>query len=154
MKRWRLAFSLLLLSTLIITVFLSNEFYRFTQQPMAIPENGLIYELHPGTSFINLANDMAKAGYLNHPRYFRFLAEYHGVTQSLKAGEYNIPYGTTPAALLAMFTSGEVIDHSLTLIEGWNIHQVLVAINAHNGLVHTLNRLSPETVMERLGHPV
>ncbi len=153
MKQWRLVFPVLLLSALIITVVHSYEFYRFTQLPLSISENGLIYELYPGTSVINLANDMAKAGYLNHPRYFRFLAEYHGVTQSLKAGEYNIPYGTTPADLLAMFTSGKVVDHSLTLIEGWNIHQVLVAINAHNGLVHTLNGLSPGTIMERLGHP-
>jgi len=153
MKQWRLAFSVLLICAIIIAAVLSYELYRFTQQPLAIPENGLIYELHPGTSVINLANDMAKAGYLDHPRYFRLLAEYHGVTQSLKAGEYNISYGTTPAALLAIFTSGEVIDHPLALIEGWNVHQVLVAVNAHNGLVHTLNGLSPRTIMERLGHP-
>lgn len=152
MKQSYLVFFVLLICVLIIAVVLSYEFYRFTQQPLAIPENGLIYELHPGASVINLANDMAKEGYLNHPRYFRLLAEYHGVTQSLRAGEYNISYGTTPAALLAMFTSGEVIDHSLTLIEGWNIHQVLEAVNAHNDLVHTLNGLSLGAIMETLGH--
>jgi UPF0755 protein len=152
MKQWRFVFSVLLICALIIAVVLSYGFYRFTQQSLAIPENGLIYELHPGASVTSIANDMSKAGYLNHPHYFRLLAEYHGVTRSLRAGEYNIPYGTTPAALLAMFTSGKVVGHSLTLIEGWNIHQVLAAVNAHSELVHTLQVTSPETVMESLMH--
>jgi UPF0755 protein len=153
MRQWRLVFSVLLICALIIAVVLSYEFYRFTQQPLAIPENGLIYELHPGASVISIANDMAKAGYLNHPRYFRLLAQYNGVTQSLRAGEYNIPYGATPAVLLTMFTSGKVIGHTLSLIEGWNIHQVLAAVNEHNDLVHTLQGASPGTIMERLLHP-
>ena len=153
MKQWRLVFSALLICALIIAVVLSCEFYRFTQQSLAIPENGLIYELRPGASVISIANDMAKAGYLNYPRYFRLLAQYNGVTQSLRAGEYNIPYGTTPAVLLTMFTSGKVVGHSLSLIEGWNIHQVLAAVNAHNDLVHTLQGISPGTIMERLLHP-
>jgi len=153
MKQWRPVITVLLLCALIVAVVLSYDFYRFMQQPLAIPEDGLIYELRPGTAVISLADDMTKAGYLDHPRYFRLLAQYHGVTQSLKAGEYHIPYGTTASALLAMFTSGKVVDHSLTLIEGWNIHQVLAAVNAHNGLVHTLKGLSMGTIMEKLGHP-
>ena len=153
MKHWHLVLSILLSSALIITFFLSYGFYRFTQRPLAIPENGLLYELYPGTSVINLANDMTKAGYIDHPRYLRILAEYHGVTKSLKAGEYEIAYGSTPADLLFMFTKGKAIDHSLTIIEGWNIYQVLAAVDAHNELVHTLNGLSPKIIMEKLGHP-
>ena len=153
MKHWHLILSILLLSALIITFFLSYGLYRFTQQPLAIPENGLLYELYPGTSVISLANNMTKAGYIDHPHYLRILAEYHGVTKSLKAGKYEIPYGTTPTDLLVIFTRGNAIIHSLTIIEGWNIYQLLAAINTHNGLVHTLNGLSPGIIMEKLGHP-
>ena len=152
MKQRRPVFSVLLITILIVPLVFSYEFYRFTQQPLAIPEEGLIYNLYPGTSVIGLANDMAAAGYLKHPRYFRLLAQYYGASHSLKAGEYNIPYGATPAALIAILTGGKVVHHSLTLIEGWNIGQVLAAVSAHDGLMQTLHGLSPEAIMERLGY--
>jgi UPF0755 protein len=153
MKLWRLGLSAVLLCALIAAAVLSYDFYRFIQKPLMIPEDGLSYDLRPGTGVINLARDMSNAGYLDRQRYFRLLAHYRGVTQSLKAGEYHIPHGTTSSELLSLFAQGKVVDHALTFIEGWNIHQLLAAVNAHDGLEHTLKGLSPGDIMERLGYP-
>lgn len=153
MKQWRLILASMLVIALMLAAGLGYKFYRFTQQPLAIPAEGLHYELRPGTSVIGLANDMATAGYLKHPRFFRALAQYYGVTQSLKAGEYHLPHGITPPALLSLFASGKAIQQSITLVEGWNFGQVLAAIKAHDGLKQTLPGLAPEEIMKRLGHP-
>lgn len=152
MKKWRRVLGIILFSALTLVVGLGYQFYRFTQQPLAIPEDGLVYELRPGTSVIRLANDLTTAGYLKHPRYFRLLAQYHGVTQSLKAGDYQLHYGVTPPALLSLFSSGKAIQQALTIIEGWSFEQVLAAVNADDALEHTLTGLAAEDIMEALGH--
>jgi UPF0755 protein len=152
MKKWRFFLAIVLLSALTLVIGLGYEYFRFTQQPLTIPKDGLVYELRPGTSVIRLANDMAAAGYLKRPHYLRLLAHYQGVTQSLKAGEYELSYGISPPALLDLFSSGKAIEDSLTLIEGWNFRQVLAAITANDSLQHTLIELAPEDIMEKLGH--
>ena len=152
MKKRRFVLTIALVAALAVVVDLGYEFYRFTGQPLAIPEEGLVYELRPGTSVIRLANDLVAAGYLQHPRYFRVLAQYQGSTQSLKAGEYRLPHGVTAAALLSLFASGKGIERSLTLVEGWNFRQVFAAVKAHEDLKQTLAGLDPEEIMERLGH--
>lgn len=153
MKNWRSVLSVFVITVLILVGIYSYDFYRFTQQPLAIPEEGLFYDLRPGTSAIRLASDMAAAGYMEKPRYFRLLAQYHGTSRSMQAGEYHIPSGSTPADLITLFKGGKVVHYSLALIEGWSIGQVLAAVNAHEGLVHTLQGLSQAEIMERLGHP-
>jgi len=153
MKQSRFVTFLVLVVALIGIVVFINDFYRFTQQPLALPEDGVMFVLHPGTSVIGLADELTKAGYLQRPNYFRFLAKYYGVTRSLKAGEYKIPRGTTPAALLTLFVEGRVVEQTFTLIEGWTIYDVLDAIHAHEGLVHTLKGITPSNIMSRLGYP-
>jgi UPF0755 protein len=152
MKKWRFILAIALLAALTLVFGLGYEFYRFTQRPLTIPEDGLVYKLRPGTSVIRIANEMAAAGYLKHPHYLRLLAHYQGVTRSLKVGEYELSYGISPAALLDLFSSGKGIEHSLTLVEGWNFRQVLAAINVNDSLQHTLTELAPEDIMEKLGH--
>jgi UPF0755 protein len=153
MKQLRYVLPFLLIIMAVATASFYYDFHRFTGRPLAIPDEGLIYDLKPGTSVIGLAGDLAAAGYLDNPLYFRLLAQYRGAAHRLKAGEYNIPSKITPSDLVTLFTGGEVIQHSLTLIEGWDFAQVLAAINRHEGLVHTLQDLSPKAIMQRLGYP-
>ena len=48
----------------------------------------------------------------------------------IKAGEYAIPPGTTPRSLLALFESGAVIQHSVTIVEGWTFRDLRKALEA------------------------
>lgn len=153
MKQLRYVLPVLLIIIAVAAAGFYYDFHRFTQGPLAIPEEGLIYEVKPGASVIGLASDLAAAGYLDNPFYFRLLAQYRGAARTLKAGEYNIPSGITPPDLVTLFTGSKVIQHSLTLIEGWDFAQVLAAVNRNEGLVHTLQDLSPKAIMERLGYP-
>jgi len=49
--------------------------------------------------------------------------------------------------------SGAVIQHQLTIVEGWTFRQLMVAIKEHEAIRQTLEGLSDEEIMARLGKP-
>lgn len=132
--------------------WLAGAWLDFSDRPLVLPAEGLRVELPPGGNVQGLARDLARAGAIRHPLYLVLLARYEGVDRQLKAGEYAIVPGTTPRQLLARIAAGDVIEYSLTLVEGWNFRQVLEAVGRAEFLRHTLDDTDPEAVMARLGH--
>ena len=51
-----------------------------------------------------------------------------------------------------MWQRGEVVQYSLTLVEGWNFRQVRSALAKHEKIEQTLDGLSDSEVMAKLGH--
>lgn len=133
--------------------WLAMDARRVLESPMSIPPQGLVYELHKGTSLQQLAADLAAAGVLSRPEYLVWRARWDGRAGAIKAGEYEIRPGTTPLALLDQLVEGKVLQHALTVIEGWNFGQLMAAVDAHPALTHTLEGVPSETIMDRLGHP-
>ena len=130
-----------------------NDFRVFRGQALRIPQQGLVYSMPAGGSARTLARDLAAFGVLDRPLYFRLLARLEDRAHSLKAGEYRIEPGTTPGGLLVLISSGRVIQHPVTLIEGWAFDQLLDALAAVDTLQHGLARLTPGEIMSRLGRP-
>jgi UPF0755 protein len=58
----------------------------------------------------------------------------------------------TAQGLIGLWQRGEVVQYSLTLVEGWNFHQVRAALAKTEKLEQTLNGLSDSEVMDKLGH--
>jgi len=79
--------------------------------------------------------------------WFRF----SGSARLIKAGSYEFEPGTTPRQLLNKLVRGEQALRSLTLVEGWNIRQVMAAVMANPHLIQDLEGVTLETVMVRLG---
>lgn len=76
-----------------------------------------------------------------------------GQSRQMRAGSYEIAPGTTPRRLLAMLVRGEESLRSLTLVEGWNWHQVRQALAKAELLQADSQGLSDEALMARLGRP-
>ena len=55
--------------------------------------------------------------------------------------------------LLEQFVAGKVIQHTLTLLEGWSFNQVIETVSNSWKLVHTLQGTEPSQVMSVIGHP-
>jgi UPF0755 protein len=125
----------------------------FSSNPMQLPEAGVSYELMPGSSLSAVARDLEQRGYLESAFYFQLMARLDGQASRIKAGEYHLASGLTPKSLLALLVSGRVMSHTLTLVEGWNFQQVLVAVAGHQALKKTLSDLSDEEIMAKLGFP-
>jgi UPF0755 protein len=128
------------------------EYDSFKENPLTLPPDGIVYNLHPGSSVTSLAADLAARGIVEKPMLLRLLARLTQQAGRLKAGEYKIPSGTTPVRLLEILTSGKVIQHALTLVEGWTFQQMMAAVEAHEALQHTLAGLSDPEIMQRLGY--
>ena len=81
--------------------------------------------------------------------YWRFNLE----GQPLHSGEYRMTPGMTARDLISLWQRGDVVQYSLTLVEGWNFRQVRSALAKHEKIEQTLDGLSDSEVMEKLGHP-
>lgn len=144
---------LVLLASIAMLGGVAVELYRFLHAPLKIDSQGLRYLVRPGTTLSMLAQDLAKRDVLSRPRYLVWAARWQGKDKRVQAGEYEIPPGTTPQQLLDRINGGRVLQHGLTLVEGWTFRQVLQSLNAQDTLEHTLTGLSEQEIMVRLGWP-
>ncbi|MCB1761806.1 MAG: endolytic transglycosylase MltG [Gammaproteobacteria bacterium] len=129
------------------------EFDRFVQTPLQLPPEGVNYLIDPGSSITSLAADLEQKGYIENPLFLRLLARWNQQAHRIKAGEYFIAATTTPEQLLELLVSGRVVSHSLTIVEGWNFSQMLDVVQANEVLTDTLQGLSHQEIMQRLGYP-
>lgn len=142
-----------LISLSLFVAWLMLDFRHFVETPLNLPAKGMVYTLESGSSVSRLAGDLQQQDVLHNPLYLRLLARWEGQAARLQAGEYHIPPGTTPGQLLALLVSGKVVSHALTLVEGWTFRQVMTAVKEHEVLQQTLDGLSDEEIMARIGHP-
>ncbi len=124
---------------------------QYLDEPLSLQET-YRYELKPGSNYIRVVNELKQAGLLDETRYLRWYGRLTGKARQIKAGEYEITPGMTARQLVELLISGKVRQYALTLVEGWNFRQVMDAVNSHAALEHTLQGMSNEQIMERLGH--
>jgi len=127
------------------------DYRTFQETPLALPQGGLVYRLPSGGNAASLGRDLAIRGVLRSPRYLWLLAWERAAATHLQAGEYHIPLGATPKQLLDLLTSGRVIQHPITLVEGWTFAQTRQALATVEWIHHTLEGISSTEIMARLG---
>jgi UPF0755 protein len=71
----------------------------------------------------------------------------------LKAGEYDLQPGLTPRGLLALLSSGQVLLHSITFIEGSTFADVRNALVANDAVRNDNGSRSDADIMRALGEP-
>ncbi len=149
--RWLLMATLF--GAILGTTWLVSEYRTFQRTPLAIPAQGLLYGVIPGTSLQGLAADLHSRGILQRPKFLIWTGRIQGLSEKLRAGEYQLTKGITPLELLELLVSGKVVQHSLTIVEGWTFGRLMEAVDAHEALVHTLQDLDDRRIMARLGYP-
>ncbi len=148
---YRLIGFLILVASL-FAAWMMMEFNQFIETPVAIGETGLTYKIEPGSSLGPVARDLEQKGVISNALLLRLLARKNNLASKIKAGEFEVQPGMTPLDLLNLFVSGKVIQHSLTLVEGWSFKQVLTAIRGNTILKQTLEGHDEKVIMERLGY--
>jgi UPF0755 protein len=143
----------LLVVASLVFAWLVFEYRAFTDTPLELPASGFTIEIAPGSSLRTVARELRRQGLLEHPRFFAWLGRQTGFASRIHAGEYRVEPGTTPLKLLEQLAGGKVIQHSLTLVEGWTFRQVREALAGQPALEHRLEDLSDAELMSHLGHP-
>jgi UPF0755 protein len=112
----------------------------------------LTFRVPAGSRLAQVAGSLAVRGILARPRALVLYARWKGVASAIKAGEYEIEPGVTPRHLLDKLVSGQVVLHSLTIVDGWRVQDLLAAMHRNPDVLATLPAASA-AVMEKLGMP-
>lgn len=110
----------------------------------------VLIEVTLGSSLSRVTNELSELDYIKYPSLFKLLARLQGVENAIKAGEYELRAGLSPASLLAKMVEGETVQYRVTLLEGWTFNQALEAIWASEKISSRLGALSTEEITERM----
>ncbi|MEM7027621.1 MAG: endolytic transglycosylase MltG [Pseudomonadota bacterium] len=134
----------------VITVYLYKDYHYFKQTPIT-PSEEVVFEIDRGQSLQSIVNQLEKLQIIDNAFYFKLLAKEKGLTRKIQSGEYLIQQALLPEELLILFTSGKVIQYSLTLVEGWHIWETMNIVKQDPVLIKTLDYTQPDTLMTQLG---
>ncbi|XSG83684.1 MAG: endolytic transglycosylase MltG [Methylohalobius sp. ZOD2] len=129
-----------------------SQYRSALKKPLANAET-VVVEIHKGESLKSVAQRFEAQGLLEEKLWLYLLALQQGVSGDIKAGEYEIQPGTTLKGLLDLLVSGKVKQHKLTLIEGWTVKEMLIAMRSTPALQTTLEGISEENLLAELGVP-
>lgn len=122
------------------------------QQPLNLTQEQLL-DVPSGASPTGVLNRLQADGVIKDAFWLRLYWRFNLAGQSLHSGEYRMTPGMDAKSLLALWQKGEVVQYSLTLVEGWNFRQVRAALAKQAKLEQTLTNLSDSELMARIGHP-
>lgn len=122
---------------------------RSLDQPLAVAAP-LRFKVGSGSRFAQVAALLAAQGIVRRPRSWVLYARWKGLDKAIKAGEYEIEPGMTPRQLLDKIVSGQVVLHSLTIVDGWRVKDLMLALRRNPDIETTLPE-EPADLMARLG---
>ncbi|WP_448649991.1 endolytic transglycosylase MltG [Pseudomonas fluorescens] len=122
------------------------------KQPLNLTQEQLL-DVPAGSTPTGTFNRLETEGVLDDAFWLRLYWRFNLDGQPLHSGEYRMTPGLTAEGLIGLWQRGEVVQYSLTLVEGWNFRQVRSALAKHEKIVQTLSGLSDSEVMDKLGHP-
>ena len=138
---------------MLVGIALGGAAYWWLHQPLDLGPEPLELAIEPGTTPRGVARDVVAAGVKTDARLLYAWFRVSGQDRAIKAGNYEIPPGTTPISLLQKLARGEEALRALTLVEGWNWRQVRQALAKEEQLKHDAAALTDEALMAQLGRP-
>nr|WP_295938631.1 endolytic transglycosylase MltG [uncultured Acidovorax sp.] len=137
----------------LVGIALGGAAYWWLHQPLDLGPEPLELAIEPGTTPRGVARDVVAAGVKTDARLLYAWFRVSGQDRAIKAGNYEVPPGTTPISLLQKLARGEEALRALTLVEGWNWRQVRQALAKEEQLKHDAATLTDEALMAQLGRP-
>ena len=122
------------------------------KQPLNLSQEQLL-DVAAGATPTGTFNRLENDGVLEDAFWLRLYWRFNLDGQPLHSGEYRMTPGLTAQGLIGLWQRGDVVQYSLTLVEGWNFRQVRSALAKHEKIEQTLAGLSDSEVMEKIGHP-
>ena len=138
---------------MLVGIALGGAAYWWLHQPLDLGPEPLELAIEPGTTPRGVARDVVAAGVKTDARLLYAWFRVSGQDRAIKAGNYELPPGTTPISLLQKLARGEEALRALTLVEGWNWRQVRQALAKEEQLKHDAAALTDEALMAQLGRP-
>lgn len=156
MRLWllRAAISLFVLAllSLLALVFVQWRQEVALDQGLRLEEPWLL-DVQPGDTPSKVFMRLESEGVLEGAFWLRLHWRLNKAHERLFSGEYPLSPGMPVREMLGLWQRHEVVQHNLTLVEGWTFRQLRTALAAQPKLVQSLEGLTDEAVMQRLGYP-
>jgi UPF0755 protein len=139
----------------LLALLLAGAAVWWLQRPLVPVDATQVLDLTvaPGDSPRRVAESLVDAG-AKSPAILLFAwFRLSGQAREIKAGAYEFESGTTPRILLDKLVRGDQALRSLTLLEGWNIREVLQAVRSSPDLQQDIEGLSAAEIMALIGYP-
>lgn len=153
MRRLIRIFAVLILIAAIGIAVIVWRANAWLQAPIAGLHQPTIVEIPRGASLRAVATDLHTKGLLDQPLVWIVWARLSGRTGGLKAGEYALAPGTTPRALLQQLSSGRVLLHSITFIEGSTFADIRKLLVTNEAVQSEFADVDADEIMRELGEP-
>lgn len=143
---------LLVLGAAIFGAWMWQRYDHFADQPIAGLHAGDSMSVESGDSFAKVLRKLRQHGIRQgNDVEWQLLARRMDVAGRLKVGEYALDPGVTPRQLLLDMRQGRVIQHRVTIVEGWNIRQLRAALKNATPLLQKTAQLGDAELMTALG---
>jgi UPF0755 protein len=126
--RWRV------LVGVYVVLFLAYQGFTFLYIPPERHAKSRVIYIQPKTKFLTISRQLEDKGIIKSSFKFALLAKLTGSVNQVKAGEYELSPAMLPREVLNKLVNGWVIQHMVTIPEGYNIYQIAETL-AKEGLV-------------------
>lgn len=146
--------ALLLLAVVAVGGWAWQRYQGFADTPIALAGNERILAVERGDGFQDILGKLRALGVQEgHDLEWQALAHEMQVIARLQVGDYAIRHGITPRELLEKLESGKVIQHRVTLVEGWSFRELRAALAKDEVLEQKARDLDDAALMAALDRP-
>ncbi len=149
MKRFFQLIVLLAVAVVIAAFAFVQYLQSWADSPLPL-QQATVLDVPAGSSFYRLSKQLEKDGWITDARMLRWYLRIKRNDHYLQAGEYNIAPGTTLAQLIKKLQSGDVIQYSVTLINGNTVKEFLASLAGNKDLKQTLAGKTPKQILAML----
>jgi UPF0755 protein len=103
-----------------------------------------VFLVPSGQGLIRTSRLLHELGLISNQDIFKVGVMLKGFERNLKAGEFLIPVQVSMNDILEIFVKGDVIQHKLTIVEGWTSWQIVEYLNSIENLKDELEELPME----------
>ncbi|MEM1092060.1 MAG: endolytic transglycosylase MltG [Pseudomonadota bacterium] len=108
------------------------------------------FTITSGQGFAAIIKDLEDEGLIQEPWHWWVLGRRSALASRIQAGEYQLSPGLRPNELLTLLAEGRVVQHALTIVEGWRFSDLAAAVDRHPALDHTLLELPATEIARRI----
>ncbi len=113
-----------------------QQYQQFLLAPLNIDTDGFVLNVERGASIRAVVAELERRGATRMGWQWRLLSRLEPLV--IKAGEYAVPPGLNALDLLKILAAGKVISYRFTIIEGWNLNQLLSEFGKNPVLLHSI----------------
>ncbi|ARP94245.1 endolytic transglycosylase MltG [Bordetella genomosp. 13] len=149
--RFRYLFLLFVLLPLVAAAVAAGLAWRWAHEPVPLAGERVDFVVQPGSTPRAVARTLAEAGIPVWEEGFVWMARLTEQDTLIKAGGYEAKQGDSPWLLLRRLARGDMSQRQVTFVEGWTFQQMRNALRNHPDVKQTLDDVSDEALMQRLG---